>query len=238
MELSIVAVVIDNLEVTERFISSIRQYTSGNYELILIDNQSKDKKTINYFKKNADIYFRYKKRTDLAKAWNKGIELSKGKYIAVVNNDTVVPPNWFKPLKKTLNKNSKVGMVSPITFGLILGKYENNNFKNFDMFKPFKCEKFKDIVWGEFCVFKKKALEDVGGYCEEYKIASGEDLEMCFQLYSKGWDVYVDPTVFLYHQGGASQIKGILHGKKKDKRWDENFELFKSRWPKYTKGWT
>ena len=50
--LSIVAIVIDNLEITKRFISSIRQYTSTNYELILIDNKSKDKETIEFIKEH------------------------------------------------------------------------------------------------------------------------------------------------------------------------------------------
>ncbi len=238
MELSIVAVVIDNLEVTKRFISSIRQYTNGKYELILIDNGSKDKKSISYYKKTADKYFRFDERTDLARAWNKGIDLSDGKYVTIANNDTVVPPDWFKGLKKTLSKNKKIGMLSPITFNIIRSKYKYENLKNFNMFKPFKCVKFKDVIWGEFCIFRRNALKEVGGYCELYKVASGEDLEMCFQLYKKGWYIYVDPNVFVYHQGGASQIKGILHGKERDKRWDNNFKLFLSRWPKYTKGWT
>jgi len=238
MELSIVAVVIDNLEVTQRFISSIRQYTTGKYELIIIDNASHDKKSINYIKKNADIYFRFKKRTDLAKAWNKGIELSKGKYVTIANNDTVVPPNWFKKLKKTLQKNKKIGMISPLTMNIIRQKYKYGAFSKLDIFNPFKCDKFKDVVWGEFCVFRKKALKDVGGYSELYKIASGEDLEINFQLYEKNWEIWIDSAVFVYHQGGASQIKGVLHGKKRDLRWDKNFKLFCSRWPKYTKGWT
>ncbi|MBD3361201.1 glycosyltransferase [Candidatus Woesearchaeota archaeon] len=239
MELSIIAVVIDNLEVTKRFVSSIRQYTKGKYELVLIDNGSKNKKAIQYFKKSADKYFRFPKITDLAKAWNKGIELSKGKYVAVVNNDTVVPPNWFKLLKETLDKNKKAGMVSPITYWLIKGYFSYGNLRNFDktFSKPFKLMKFKDVVMGEFCVFKRKALKAVGGYSEIYHILSGEDLEMCFQLYSNGYDICVDPRVFVYHQGGASRIKSIISKKRERNIYQKNFKLFKSRWPKYTKGW-
>ena len=83
--LSIIAIVIDNLQVTQRFISSIRQYTTGNYELILMDNGSSNEKAIQYIKDSADVYFRFETMTDLVKAWNKGICLSKGDYIAIVN---------------------------------------------------------------------------------------------------------------------------------------------------------
>jgi hypothetical protein len=45
MELSIIAVGIDKLSRTERFVSSIRDNTNNTYELILIDNASKKKDT-------------------------------------------------------------------------------------------------------------------------------------------------------------------------------------------------
>lgn len=238
--LSIIAVVINNLEVTQRFISSIKQYTIEKYELILIDNGSTIKKAINYFKRVANIYFRFDKKIDLAKAWNKGISLSKGNYIAVVNNDIVVPPNWFEPLKEVFDTHNKAGMVSPITYWLIRDVYFlHKELKNFDktFSKPFKLIKFKEVVWGEFCLFKKQALKDVGGYCELYRKASGENLEICFQLYSKGYEIYVDQRIFVYHQGKASQIPEIIVKEERDKIYRENFELFKSRWPKYTKDW-
>lgn len=232
------AVVINNLEVNRRFISSIRQYTEGDYELIIIDNGSDDSNSIQHAKDSADIYFRFEKRTDLAKAWNKGISLSNGDYIAIVNNDVVVSPDWFKPLKETLDSNPSAGMVSPITYWIIKHIYfEYKSLKNFDKtFKnPFKLIKFKEIIWGEFFVFKRKALKDIGGFYEGYTQVSAEDLEMNFQLYTKGYDIFVDPRVYIYHEGGASvNIRSL---DKKEGIYQKNFELFKSRWPKYTKGW-
>ncbi len=236
--LSIIAVVIDNLEVTKRFVSSIRQYTSGNYELILIDNSSTDVNTIEYINKAADHSFRFDIKADLAKAWNKGIELSKGEYIAVVNNDVIVPPNWFELLKETLDKFENAGVVSPITFWIIRdGYFKYECYPNFDktFSKPFKLEPFKEVLWGEFCLFKKKAIMDVGGYCELYKDFGAEDLEMSFQLFSIGYDIYIDPRVFVYHEGGATG-KNIKENKR-DNINERNFKLFKSRWPKYAGDW-
>ena len=241
--LSIVAVVINNLEVNQRFVSSIRQYTRGKYELILIDNGSTDNASVKFFEDNADKYYRFDKIVSLSKAWNKGIELSKGQYIAVVNNDVVVPPNWFEPLKQTLDKNKTAGLVAPITLWFLQG-YDTSNDRNkavnridkhFE--KPLKLRRFKDVLWGEFMVFKRKALKDVDGFSELYERASGEDLEMSFQLYSKGYDIYVDPRVFVYHEGRASQKPDIISNKDRDKYWKRNWLLFLSRWPKYTKGW-
>lgn len=238
-ELSVVAVVINNLEVTKRFISSIRQYTHGHYELILIDNASSDLKSSQFYKKNSDKYFYFKDRVSLAKAWNKGISLSTGRYVAVVNNDIVVPPSWFEPLKQTLDKNKKAGMVSPLTWWLIKGRYNNRLVKELrnNFTKPYKLQKFKEIVWGEFMLFKREVLEKVGGFSELYERASGEDLEMVFQLYSQGFDIFLDPRVFVYHEGRSSQTTDIISKKDRKKYWEKNWKLFLSRWPKYTKGW-
>jgi len=49
--LSIIAVVIDNLEITKRFVSSLKQYTNIKYELIFIDNGSKSQEIIQYVNK-------------------------------------------------------------------------------------------------------------------------------------------------------------------------------------------
>lgn len=237
--LSIVAVVINNLEVNKRFVSSVRQYTKGEYELILIDNGSTDKKSISFFKQNADKYFRFNKIVSLSKAWNKGIELSEGKYIAVTNNDVVVPPDWFTPLKQTLDKDPKAGMVSPITLWLLVGLYGNKLTKKMDQSfgKPYKLQKFKDIVWGEFMLFTRKALEAVGGFNPIYERAGSEDLEILFQLYDKGFNAYADPRVFVYHEGSRSQTPDIISKKDRNTYWSKNWKLFLSRWPKHTKGW-
>jgi O-antigen biosynthesis protein len=237
--LSIVAVVINNLEVTKRFVSSVRQYTDSKYELILIDNGSTDNNSIKFFEQSADKYFRFNKIVSLSKAWNKGIKLSEGQYVAITNNDVVVPPNWFAKLKQTLDKNPKAGMVSPLTLWLLQGYFRNSLVKKMDknFKKPYKLQKFKEIVWGEFMLFKRKALKAVGGFSELYERASAEDLEMVFQLYSKGFDIYADPRVFIYHEGGRSQTPDIISKKDRSKYWNKNWKLFLSRWPKYTKGW-
>ena len=71
-----------------------------------------------------------------------------------------------------------------------------------------KLEKFREVVWGEFFLFKRKALEDAGGFNEIYKNFSAEDLEINFQLFSKDYEIFIDPRVFIYHEGHAT-IKKI-----------------------------
>ncbi|MFH1376033.1 MAG: glycosyltransferase [Candidatus Woesearchaeota archaeon] len=231
MELSIVAVVIDQLSRTQRFVSSIRDNTKENYELIIIDNGSKDKKTIKYLKENSDVYYRFEKITDLSKAWNKGIELSKGKYVLIANNDTVVPPNWFQPMKEVFEKKKNVGMVYPLTNGSVL-RYNFKIGRIKSLSKPFKIPRWRQGVWGEFNLFTRKVLKDVGGYCEDYKQASAEDLDMLYTLYSKNYAVYVQPKVFVFHEGSITG-DAIFSKSEKNKRWNKNYLQFVKKWEKY-----
>jgi len=238
IELSIIAIVIDNLEITKRFISSIRQYTTGKYELIIIDNKSNDKKTIDYIKKNSDKYFRFKKRVSVSEAWNKGIDLAKGSFIAIANNDVVVPKNWFSELKKPFAQDKKCGIVSPLTLWNYNFNLETNRIKPLPSFFKnkkktlFKLKKYNQGVWGEFLLYKRKDLIKLGKFSDEYKIASSEDLEMLFRYYKNNYNVYIQPKVFVYHEGGASYK---ILGKKQKNIWDKNYNKFAKKWKKYSK---
>tara|TARA_Y100000310_G_C20458934_1_gene704386 strand:- start:129 stop:842 length:714 start_codon:yes stop_codon:yes gene_type:complete len=229
MELSIVAVVINNLNQTKRFISSIRDYTKGKYELIIIDNGSSDKETINYIKNNSDIYFRFDKLTDLSKAWNKGIKLSKGKYVAIANNDVVVPPNWFPLMKEIFVKRKKAGMVYPLTYWTLRYNLKMGRISN--LTKPIKIPRWRQGVWGEFNVFPRKILDEINYFSEEYLEASGEDLDILYKLHQKNYGVYIQPKVFIFHEGGATGNN--ISKEKLDKMYDRNWKLFLKKWKDY-----
>src|ERR1039457_6507765 len=99
-----------------------------------------------------------------------------------------------------------------ISVWLLQGYFRNSLVKKLDknFANLYKLIKFKEIVWGEFMLFRRKALEEVGGFSELYERASAEDLEMVFQLYAHGFDIYADPRVFVYHEGSRSQTSDII----------------------------
>ena len=239
-QLSIIAIVIDNLEITKRFVSSIKQYTTCNYELILIDNGSNDKETIEFLKNSADKYFRFDKRVSVSNAWNKGIDLAKGEYLVIANNDTIVPRNWFEKLKKPFEIDKNCGIVSPLTFWNYNFGLDTKRIKPLSSFfkksknKLIKLKIWKQGVWGEFLLFKRKQLIDLGKFSEEYPIASAEDIDILFTYYKNRYNVYIVPEVFVYHEGGST---GFVLGKTdKKKIWDYNYyKIFVPKWKKYSK---
>ncbi|MCX6731751.1 MAG: glycosyltransferase family 2 protein, partial [Candidatus Parcubacteria bacterium] len=101
----------------ERFLKdcfeSLRGQTFKNFEIIFVDNGSADQSVLwvekNY--KEAKI-IRNKANLGFAKANNQGFELTRGKYIITLNNDTRVEKSWLENLISAAEKNELAGMCA------------------------------------------------------------------------------------------------------------------------------
>jgi GT2 family glycosyltransferase len=90
-------------------------YPKNKYEIIVVDNGSKDKSK-KILKKLAKKYSQIKlifspKNLGFAGGNNLGIKEAKGKYVILLNNDCVVDKNWLKNLIKTAEKDEKIFAV-------------------------------------------------------------------------------------------------------------------------------
>jgi len=237
LELSIVVICIDPEEpVFNRFISSLRQYTTCNYELIIVDNFGGNETLSSKIKDNADKYIRTEKRLSVAETWNLGIKSSSGKYVLVTNDDVVVPRDWFEQMKEGFNLFSKVGMIVPVMNYSLMEQTHIGTIWQRKIACPMMLTPFKSIIWGVFMLFKREALNKVKMFSQEYKIAGGEDLDMCFKIYNMGLNIVVDHRVFVYHEWGATGKR--IHGlEQREKLYKANFSKFMKKWSKYTKNW-
>ena len=93
-------------------IESVLNQTYKNFELLLIDDGSNDGsgEICDYYqKKDKRVKVIHKKNEGVCKARNIGISLSKGKYIAFIDNDDEYDINFLKYLyEEIINKNSEV----------------------------------------------------------------------------------------------------------------------------------
>ena len=90
------------------------------YELIVVDNNSSDG-TASWIKEQSDITGIYnQKDAGFSEGYNQGIEISKGKSILLLSNETILTPNWLNNLDKALYSSENIGAVGPVS----------NNMKN------------------------------------------------------------------------------------------------------------
>lgn len=236
-ELSIVAICIDpDLPILERFLSSVRQYCEGNYELILVDNAGDNAERSAYIKAHCDKYIRLDERVRVAKAWNVGIDASEGKYVLVTNDDVVISRNWFGLMKDVFVRNPNAGMVVPVMNHSVPEQRPRVDISHIDQAFPEKLTPFAQFVWGAFMLFSRDSLRRVNNFALDYEIGGGEDLDMCFQMYDVGLDVYVDHRVFIYHEWGSTGLR-ILGAERRRAQYEAGYVTFKKKWSKYTSEW-
>ncbi len=111
---SIITVNYDHPEVTCDLIESLNKISYPNIEIIVVDNNSpNDDPTI--IKRNFPniVFVQNPINYGFAAGNNFGIMRAKGKYVMLLNNDTIVTEHFLEPLVDKLQVNPRIGAVSP-----------------------------------------------------------------------------------------------------------------------------
>lgn len=164
---------------TGNCIGSIREHTDNEktpYEIILVIN-GKDIVTFNNLEEShCDKIIQNEKNMGYSYAVNQGIRMSRGEYIAVMNNDVQVFNHWLEDFHKMLGSLDLV-MATPmygmpyaraVEAGYLREKYFLNggNEITYSSFRDFAC----------FCT-RKSLFNEIGGFDERF-FAYKEDLDL------------------------------------------------------------
>jgi GT2 family glycosyltransferase len=223
MQLSICTLTWDGLPLTKKFVESVKKNTVGDYELIMVDNGSGDG-TQEYIRQFADKYHFFSQNVGFAKGFNKALSLASGDYLLVINNDTEVPADWFSKLKQALDKDPQAGLVYPC--------YTSGNkiaLRYWPGWRVRLVKKFNKELPAGVAIFSKTAIfrDKLGGFSEDFEVAGGEDLDLCFKAWAAGYNIYIDDRVLVRHKGGGTS-------KKKLPNWSDlytrNGDKFQAKW--------
>ena len=104
---SVVIPTYNQAQLLKTCLNSIFKQTFNNYEIIVIDNHSKDNTSdiINKNKKKV-IYKKINNNGVIAKSRNLGIKLSKGKWIAFLDSDDYWDKNKLKKIYQLIKRHS------------------------------------------------------------------------------------------------------------------------------------
>ncbi|KKL84037.1 hypothetical protein LCGC14_1968730 [marine sediment metagenome] len=160
-------------------IKSILEQTYKNFELIIIDNASTDgtEEVVKEFDDERIIYVRNEENL-YPYAKNQVVELAKGEYIAICDDDDISFSDRFEKCVEFFESNPNIDMV----FGDMVCNKIEGDYK-FDYEVKYHTEPtFKNIYNSDGIIntptvmMRKRAIEDVGGYDNDFKIASDYDL--------------------------------------------------------------
>jgi len=240
---SIVLAIKDNLKYLEQCIDSIYKFTEVDFELILVDNGSSNivKKYLKQIKKshNNIIVITNKENMGYAYACNQGIKRANGKYICMLDIDTIVSPGWLEEMTAAMKKDNRAGVVVPSQSyleSMIYAPFKRNenipiqeDVANFSktLKKGEFIEKGHDTIYGFCHLVKREVYEDIGGYdYKRYKGASMNETDLFWRAFQKGYKLYWAKGAFVYHY--HSVVKKSL-GLDDNEMYNKGQKIFRDR---------
>ncbi len=129
IDLSIVILDWNNFNYLKNCLRTLFNNTKGIiFEVIIIDNGSSDKFEVQSLKKiyPSLIIKRNKENKGFGQGNQQGIELSRGRYVLTLNNDTEIQNNLFKKMVDFMDENKKVGAMAVLSYSDRQKKIPNN----------------------------------------------------------------------------------------------------------------
>jgi hypothetical protein len=112
---SIITVNYNQPQATIELLLSLNKYASKNVEIIVVDNASKVNHELEFKSINPSLIFiRTEKNLGFAGGNNLGINLAKGDFIFLLNNDTEVSDDCLETMIAEFKTNTKIGLLSPL----------------------------------------------------------------------------------------------------------------------------
>ena len=224
-----VAVIIVNwkkYDITSSCIESILNSTNSNFKIILVDNESDNKKVKNFKYRNEIEIIQNKKNEGFSKANNIGIDYALKNnydYTILINNDTIVEKNLIEVLLKTAQaKNFSV--VQPLILKYNgkeiwnAGGRINYFFGNFITRKKVgnslnSSHELTEWLTGCCCLFKTKIFKEIGKLDESF-FAYYEDVDFSLRLKKHGYKIGFTSKTHLYHYESFSSNSNNSKGGK------------------------
>jgi len=216
---SIIIPVYNQWNYTYKCIKSIQETVkSVSYEIIIGDDCSSDetKEAKNYIQ-NAKVV-RNDPNLGFLRNCNNAAKEAKGKYIILLNNDTIVLEKWLESLVETIEGDKEIGLIgSKLIYpderlqeagGIIWNDASGWNYGRLD--DPNKAEynylKEVDYISGASIMISAKLWNEIGGFDERYVPAYYEDSDLAFEVRKRGYKVVYQPKSMVVH------YEGISHG--------------------------
>lgn len=202
---------------------SVLKTSYPSFEIIVVDNASTDG-SINRLREvpteghHLSIICN-KKNVGFAKACNLGSINAKGKYLAFLNQDTIVDKEWIKEAVIVLEKSPEVGalqsklmkmddikkidsagvLINIFGMGLQIGRGEVDRGQ-------YGISRQVTSGLGAALFVRRKLFIKLNGF-DSSLFVLGEDGDLCIRIWLAGYKVLYVPLSVVYHKGAMSRSK-------------------------------
>jgi len=244
MDVSIIIVAWNVSQFLYNCLKSVYDQTEGiSFEIIYVDNASEDGSVQMVAKEFPQVkIIENEKNEGFIKANNQGIEIAQGRYVLLLNSDTIVLDNAIAKMIKFADAHPQAAVVgckvlnpdrtlqrncfmypSPLNMFLsatyLYKIFPRNKFFGRERMTWWDFNSVREIetVCGSCSLVRKKAIDQVGLMDEMYFVY-GDDPDWCYRFKKNGWKIMFTPDGQIIHYGGqttrqmARKFRLQLHG--------------------------
>lgn len=230
MDVSIIIVAWNVRKFVQECLKSVYEHTKGiDFEVIYVDNASEDGSVEMVKGSFPDVrIIENNQNNGFIKANNQGIEISKGRYVLLLNSDTILLNNAIAKTVEFADNNPEAAVVGcrvlnpdqtlqrtcfmyPSVLNMFLAA--TYLYKVFPKSRFFGRERMTwcdfdepmevETVCGCYSLVRREAIDQVGLMDEQYFVY-GDDPDWCYRFKKAGWKVMFTPDGRIIHYGGQT----------------------------------
>jgi len=205
-------------------------------EIFVVDNASVDGSQSMVKRKFPSVYLiENHKNFGFSKANNQALRMAKGRYVFILNPDTLIQEDTLVALKNFLDNHSEAGavgckLINPdgsfqinsrrsmptpwVAFTRIIGLSrmfpKSRIFGRYNLtYRSPDVESEIDVLSGSLMFIRRDVLDKVGHFDENF-FMYGEDIDLCYRIKQEGWKIFYTPATKAIHYKGESTKKSDL----------------------------
>ena len=221
----------DRVELLRTAIDSIESLsTYPNYEVLVVDNGSREAETLDYLATLKGRVIPYPQQFHYAAMMNLAALQARAEFLVFLNNDTeVISPGWIEAMLEYAQQPAIAAVGARLRYpdgtiqheGVVMGLAGTaNNVDHRGYFGQGAVIANVSAVTAACMMTRAEVYEELGGMEENLAVAFN-DVDYCLRAREKGYRVVYTPYAELYHYESAT--RGSLHPPA-----DEQF--FRDRW--------
>ncbi|MHA0856166.1 glycosyltransferase family 2 protein [Paenibacillus sp. CMAA1364] len=231
MDLSILILNYNTCKLTMDCLQSVfASHTSYQYEVIVIDNHSTDSSVETITKEYPQAtLIANDDNVGFARGNNQGMDIAIGRYVLLLNSDTIIQTDTLQTMISFMDENSTVGasgckVILPngnldkacrrgfptpsasfyYAFGISRLFPDHKRFNQYQLGHLDPNQEYPvDCLVGAFMMLRRETIAQVGGLDETF-FMYGEDVDWCYRIKQAGWEIYYYPRTTIVHLKGGS----------------------------------
>lgn len=245
----------DHIEDLEKCVNSILSLsTYKNYEIIIVENNSDEQRTFEYYEKlerkndNIKVVFWKEKAFNYSAINNFGAKFASGEYILLLNNDIeVITPNWLEEMLMFAQRKDVGAVGAKLYFpddtiqhaGVILGiggvaghshKYFDKN--EYGYVSRAVISQNLSACTAACLLIRKDVFDEVQGLDEGFAVAFN-DIDLCMKIRKSKYLIVFTPYAEFYHY--ESKSRGQEDSPEKVARFNSEINRFMKKWSRELK---